>query len=44
VFVVADACRGIGLPDPHYGDSIAAARHNLTERGVHWIESTELIG
>jgi nicotinamidase/pyrazinamidase len=44
VFVVTDACRGIGLPDPHHGDSIAAARHNLTERGVHWIESGELIG
>jgi nicotinamidase/pyrazinamidase len=44
VFVVADACRGIGLPDPHHGDSIAAARHNLTERGVHWIESAELLG
>ncbi len=44
VFVVADACRGIGLPDPHHGDSIAAARHNLTARGVSWIESSTLLG
>ncbi len=44
VFLVADACRGIGLPDPHHGDSIAAARHRLTQRGVGWIESGVLLG
>jgi len=42
VFLIADACRGIGLPDPHHGDSIAAARHRLTQRGVAWVESKEL--
>jgi nicotinamidase/pyrazinamidase len=44
VFVVGDACRGIGLHDPHHGDSIAAARHDLTQRGVGWIESAALLG
>jgi len=44
VFVIADACRGIGLPDPHHADGIAAARHRLTERGVRWIGSGELAG
>jgi nicotinamidase/pyrazinamidase len=43
VFVIADACRGIGLPDPHHGDGIAAARHRLTERGVHWITSDTVL-
>jgi nicotinamidase/pyrazinamidase len=42
VFVISDACRGIGLPDPHHGDTIAAARHRLTQRGVTWIESAML--
>ncbi len=42
VFVIADACRGIGLPDPTHGDTIAAARHRLIQRGVTWIESGEV--
>jgi len=44
VFVIADACRGIGLPDPHHGDSVAAACHRLTRLGVGWIESAALLG
>jgi nicotinamidase/pyrazinamidase len=43
VFVVGDACRGIGLSDPHHGDGITAARHRLTQRGVHWVESPVLV-
>ncbi len=43
VFVVADACRGIALPDPHHGDTVAAARHRLGQRGVGWVESEDLI-
>ena len=42
VFVIADACRGIGLPDPHHSDSITAARHRLTQRGIGWIDSNDL--
>ncbi|MBS0559073.1 MAG: bifunctional nicotinamidase/pyrazinamidase [Proteobacteria bacterium] len=44
VFVIADACRGIGLPDPRHGDGIAAARHRLTQRGVRWIGAEEIAG
>jgi nicotinamidase/pyrazinamidase len=43
VFVIGDACRGIGLPDPHHGDGISAARHALTARGVRWIDSDALL-
>ena len=42
VYVIADACRGIGLPDPNHCDTITAARYRLIERGVAWVERREL--
>jgi nicotinamidase/pyrazinamidase len=39
VFVVEDACRGIGLPTGDGGDSITAMRGRLISQGVNFIES-----
>jgi nicotinamidase/pyrazinamidase len=44
VFLVSDACRGVALPDPHYGDTMTAARHRHAERGIRWIESGDVLG
>ena len=43
VFVIEDACRGIGLPLPGGGDTIAAARAKLTAAGVTWITAADLL-
>ena len=43
VFVIEDACRGIGLPLPGGGDTIAAARAKLAAAGVTWITAADLL-
>ena len=43
VFVIEDACRGIGLPLPGGGDTITAARAKLTAAGVTWITTADLL-
>ena len=42
VYVIEDACRGIGLPLPDGTTSMEAARQRLAQRGAHLINSTEL--
>lgn len=44
VFVIEDACRGIGLPLPGGGDTIGAARTRLAAAGVRVIGSDDLAG
>lgn len=44
VFVIEDACRGIGLPLPGGGDSLGAARARLAAAGVQVIGSDDLTG
>jgi nicotinamidase/pyrazinamidase len=44
VFVVEDACRGIGLPADQGGTTIDAARVRLHELGVRFIGSGEMAG
>lgn len=44
VFVIEDACRGIGLPLPGGGDTIGAARARLAAAGVRLIGSGDLAG
>ncbi|MDN3565223.1 bifunctional nicotinamidase/pyrazinamidase [Paeniroseomonas aquatica] len=44
VVVVEDACRGIGLPLPTGGDTIAAARARLAAAGVRFCRSGDLAG
>ena len=44
VFVIEDACRGIGLPLPGGGDTLGAARARLVAAGVHVIGSGDLAG
>ncbi len=36
-YVIADACRGIGLPAPEGGTTIEAAEHRLVSLGVQFI-------
>lgn len=40
--VIADACRGIGLPDPDGRSTIDTARDRLTASGVRFVETTDL--
>lgn len=42
VFVVEDACRGIGLPLPQGGTSLDAARTRLAARGVRFVEAASV--
>jgi nicotinamidase/pyrazinamidase len=42
VFVIEDACRGIGLPLPGGGDTLTAAKARLTAAGVTYIASADL--
>jgi nicotinamidase/pyrazinamidase len=42
VFVVEDACRGIGIPLPEGGTTLDLAKRNLTAKGVHFIASADL--
>jgi nicotinamidase/pyrazinamidase len=42
VFVIEDACRGIGLPLPTGGTTMDAARQRLTARGVTFITAADL--
>jgi nicotinamidase/pyrazinamidase len=42
VFVVEDACRGIGIPMPTGGTSMDAARRNLAAKGVTFVNSADL--
>jgi len=42
VFVIEDACRGIGLPVASGGTTIDATRRILAARGVRFLASTEL--
>ena len=44
VFVIEDACRGIGLPLPGGGDTIGAAKARLAAAEVHVIGSGDLAG
>ncbi len=44
VFVIEDACRGIGLPLPEGGDTITAARARLAALGVGFVTSADLLG
>lgn len=41
-FVVEDACRGIGLPEPDGGTTIDTARRGLTAVGVGFLSADEL--
>ncbi|SDB73937.1 bifunctional nicotinamidase/pyrazinamidase [Belnapia rosea] len=41
VFVIEDACRGIGLPLPEGGDTMAAARARLAAAGVGFVTSAD---
>ena len=41
VFVIEDACRGIGLPMPDGNTSMEAARQRLAHRGIHFVNSDE---
>ncbi len=43
VFVIEDACRGIGLPVPGGGDTITAAKARLTAAGVRFIAAADLL-
>jgi nicotinamidase/pyrazinamidase len=43
VTVIADACRGIGLPDPAGGTTIEAARRRLEAQGVRFADSASLL-
>jgi nicotinamidase/pyrazinamidase len=42
VFVIEDACRGIGLPVAGGGDTITAAKAKLTAAGVNYIATADL--
>jgi nicotinamidase/pyrazinamidase len=42
VVVIADACRGIGLPVPGGRTTIEASRERLASLGVHFLHSTDL--
>ncbi|HEX4768467.1 MAG TPA: bifunctional nicotinamidase/pyrazinamidase [Lichenihabitans sp.] len=42
VFVIEDACRGIGLPDPDGGTSLDAARFRMRERGITLLASADI--
>lgn len=44
VCVIEDACRGIGLPLPEGGDTIAAAKARLAAAGVRFISAADLAG
>ncbi|SDE34631.1 bifunctional nicotinamidase/pyrazinamidase [Belnapia rosea] len=44
VFVIEDACRGIGLPLPEGGDTVTAARARLAALGVGFVTSADLLG
>lgn len=43
VVVIEDATRGIGLAHPEHGDTIQAARRRLSELGVGFVASRELL-
>jgi nicotinamidase/pyrazinamidase len=43
VFVIEDACRGIGLPKPDGGDTLALARERLVACGVIFVSLAALL-
>ena len=43
VWVVEDACRGIGLPLPEGGTTMEAARRRLSDAGVGFVASADLL-
>ncbi|MBL6078516.1 bifunctional nicotinamidase/pyrazinamidase [Belnapia sp. T18] len=43
VCVIEDACRGIGLPLPEGGDTIAAAKARLAAAGVRFITAADFV-
>lgn len=43
VFVVEDACRGIGIPTGEGRNSIDLARDRLNDLGVHFVSSAQLL-
>ncbi|MGE0226783.1 MAG: isochorismatase family protein, partial [Acetobacteraceae bacterium] len=44
VFVIEDACRGIGLPTTQGRTTMDDTRERLVQRGVHFITSEMLAG
>ena len=43
VFVIEDACRGIGLPVPGGGSTVDAAKADLLARGVQFVTADSVL-